>query len=41
MALKQSISLLAAMGMNVDVSGKDYRDLRPLQLQAIPQLKQA
>lgn len=27
---KQSISLLAAMGLSVDVSGNDYRDLRAL-----------
>lgn len=39
--LKQSISLLAAMGLNVDVSGEDYRLFRASQLQAILQLKQA
>lgn len=27
---KQSISLLAAMGLSVDVSGNDYRDLGAL-----------
>lgn len=39
--LKQSITLLAAMGLDVDLSGKDYRYLRASQLQAIIHLKQA